>query len=170
MVVSFLVSMTSLKTQSMLPRQVNHEPLASWSDASGTGRNCSRHLEAGTEAARKRVSDLSVACRYVTVAKTSGYNRYEVFVDITCSSLRECTWNDIARRYVTVAKTSSYNRYEVFVDITCSIKATGTCLWIKLICHKLARITAPTNKLSNYFKNQSLKKSLRYSCVPHRLC
>jgi len=42
------------------------------------------------------------------------------------------------------------------------IKATGTCLWIKLIWHKLARITSPTNKLSNYFKNQPLQKSLRY--------
>ena len=51
-----------------------------------------------------------------------------------------------------------------------NVKATGTCLWIKLICHQLARITSPTNKLSNYFKNQSLKKSLRYSCAPHRLC
>jgi len=49
------------------------------------------------------------------------------------------------------------------------IKATGTRLWIKLICHKLARITSPTNKLSNY-KNQSLKRSLRYSCAPHWLC
>jgi len=42
-------------------------------------------------------------------------------------------------------------------------------LWIKLICHKLARITS-TNKLSNYFRNRSLKKSLRYSCAPHQLC
>jgi len=40
----------------------------------------------------------------------------------------------------------------------------------KINMPQTCRITSPPNKLSNYFKNQSLKKSLRYSCAPHRLC